>query len=219
MAYGILGPQNSWLQSPQAQCAANRLNIAPSTLALKWAEHKGFLTLVRELKDLFEAEVPVEQRSFMRLYRAAPSVETCTTLLCGNVIPEAPTPRAERTPSPEKLPFKDSIRRTPREVKQAPVKHQALPDLIKRSQQGRAGLVWQGEVATKRLPGMSPRIWTDGVSKQIPGMSPCSSPREEEDFLVEAAVKLLLQIALEWQTMSCHGVRATRNPMCGISVL
>lgn len=163
MAYGIFGPQNSWLQSSQAQSAAGRLNIAPSTLALKWAEYKGFLALVPDLQDLFASEVPVEHRSFMRLYRAAPSVEICSSVLWGTtgVIPEVLTTPRARVASPKLCRSKDfqqlipglcpgATPKAPKKEAQA-VKQQILPDLVKRAHQGRPGLVWHGEVASKRL--------------------------------------------------------------------
>eukprot|EP00435_Cladocopium_sp_Y103_P002187 s2876_g1.t1 len=157
MAYGIFGPQNSWLQSSQAQSAAGRLNIAPSTLALKWAEYKGFLALVPDLQDLFASEVPVEHRSFMRLYRSAPSVEVCSSVLWGTttgLIPEVLNTPRPRVASPKPCNSKDSNWRHSWAPPIIPMCHGGLPilpDLIKRAHQGRPGLVWQGEVASKRL--------------------------------------------------------------------
>ncbi|CAJ1435314.1 unnamed protein product, partial [Effrenium voratum] len=166
MAFEIFGPQQSWLQTTQAQSASLRLGIAPSTLALKWAEHKGFLALVPELEMLGPISSS-EHRAFMRLYREAPPVETCMAVLWGTTMGAIPSVAEAKPPAvrpPRTLPVEHlhlnlaklqqvqahSARRAPQAAPKE-VRHQALPDMRRRAGQAQPGVVWRGETAQQRL--------------------------------------------------------------------
>ncbi|CAJ1379917.1 unnamed protein product [Effrenium voratum] len=173
MAFEIFGPQQSWLQTTQAQSASLRLGIAPSTLALKWAEHKGFLALVPELEMLGPISSS-EHRAFMRLYREAPPVETCMAVLWGTTMGAIPSVAEAKPPAvrpPRTLPVEHlhlnlaklqqvqahSARRAPQaEAEPTPrcelqAVRIALPDMRRRAGQAQPGVVWRGETAQQRL--------------------------------------------------------------------
>jgi len=84
MACNIFGPRDSWIHSAEAKAAAARIGLEPKMLALKWAEHRGFLAVGTSMLQGEPAENPVHMhRTFVRQYRAAPSAEVCMAALAG----------------------------------------------------------------------------------------------------------------------------------------
>eukprot|EP00441_Pelagodinium_beii_P031800 CAMPEP_0197644268 /NCGR_PEP_ID=MMETSP1338-20131121/17298_1 /TAXON_ID=43686 ORGANISM="Pelagodinium beii, Strain RCC1491" /NCGR_SAMPLE_ID=MMETSP1338 /ASSEMBLY_ACC=CAM_ASM_000754 /LENGTH=1843 /DNA_ID=CAMNT_0043217639 /DNA_START=27 /DNA_END=5558 /DNA_ORIENTATION=+ len=84
MACNIFGPRDAWIHSAEAKAAAARIGLEPKMLALKWAEHRGFLAIATQMLQGEPADNPVHMhRTFVRQYRAAPSAEACMAALAG----------------------------------------------------------------------------------------------------------------------------------------
>jgi len=207
MACNIFGPRDAWIHSAEAKAAAARIGLEPKMLALKWAEHRGFLAVGTSMLQGEPAENPVHMhRTFVRQYRAAPSAEVCAAALAGAArtlsavtdSAQADTQRPGEMPKPSPVrirvmtaiepsnatmakPGAQAPKRTatsPDEPRKKKVQVQALPNVLERA---KTPPMTMGVVSAEQNEGPPTGRASPGLTPRASSQRPPSRTDPEDD--------------------------------------